>query len=84
MPIGLTINSAVNHLTNIQAVHLAPQNVTVNAILPGVFPTKMTAVGLEVYGKHLIAAQPTGESPGHVVFAACRLVTDSEPYLVVV
>ena len=53
---------AVNHLTSVQAVALAPKHVTVNAILPGVFPSKMTAHGIEKFGEELARAQPTGAS----------------------
>lgn len=53
--------AAVNHLTSSLAVKLIKQNITVNAILPGVFPSKMTAFGLRTAGDKLfIAGQPTG------------------------
>ena len=35
--------AAANHLTSTLAVSLGPKMITVNAILPGVFPSKMTA-----------------------------------------
>ena len=35
--------AALNHLTKILANELAARNITVNAIAPGVFPSKMTA-----------------------------------------
>ncbi|KAJ7494347.1 hypothetical protein B0H11DRAFT_1995092 [Mycena galericulata] len=53
--------AAVNHLTTQLAVKLGPSQVTVNAILPGFFPSKMTAFGLKSAGEELLAAgQPTG------------------------
>ncbi|GAW02086.1 MAG: hypothetical protein NXY57DRAFT_262772 [Lentinula lateritia] len=53
--------AAVNHLTSQLALKLAPRHVTVNAILPGVFPSKMTAFGLQTSGAAaFIANQPTG------------------------
>ncbi|KAJ4474817.1 rhamnolipids biosynthesis 3-oxoacyl-reductase [Lentinula aciculospora] len=53
--------AAVNHLTSQLALKLAPRHVTVNAILPGVFPSKMTAFGLQTAGDAaFIANQPTG------------------------
>ncbi|KIJ17032.1 hypothetical protein PAXINDRAFT_167860 [Paxillus involutus ATCC 200175] len=53
--------AAVNHLTSILAVKLGPQNITVNAICPGIFPTKMTAYGFKSAGEEKIASQqPTG------------------------
>jgi len=38
-----TSKAAVNHLTRILAKELAPKKITVNAIAPGFFPSKMTA-----------------------------------------
>ncbi|KAJ3823085.1 rhamnolipids biosynthesis 3-oxoacyl-reductase [Lentinula raphanica] len=53
--------AAVNHLTSQLALKLAPRHVTVNAILPGVFPSKMTAFGLQTAGDAtFVANQPTG------------------------
>ncbi|KAF7314971.1 hypothetical protein MIND_00011200 [Mycena indigotica] len=52
--------AAVNHLTSQLAVKLAPGCVTVNAILPGVYPSKMTAFGLQKAGDKMNAAQPMG------------------------
>ncbi|KAK0455194.1 uncharacterized protein EV420DRAFT_1644841 [Desarmillaria tabescens] len=53
--------AAVNHLTSSLAVKLGPRHVTVNAILPGLFPSKMTAWGFRTAGeKTFIASQPTG------------------------
>ncbi|KAJ3849947.1 hypothetical protein EV368DRAFT_85030 [Lentinula lateritia] len=63
-PSGLSLNPdihTVNHLTSQLALKLAPRHVTVNAILPGVFPSKMTAFGLQTSGAAaFIANQPTG------------------------
>ncbi|KAJ7684359.1 hypothetical protein DFH06DRAFT_1072974 [Mycena polygramma] len=53
--------AAVNHLTTQLAVKLGPSQVTVNAILPGFFPSKMTAFGLKTAGEGILAkGQPTG------------------------
>ncbi|KAJ7221498.1 hypothetical protein GGX14DRAFT_353661, partial [Mycena pura] len=53
--------AAVNHLTTQLAVKLGPSQVTVNAILPGFFPSKMTAFGLKTAGEEVISmGQPTG------------------------
>jgi NAD(P)-dependent dehydrogenase (short-subunit alcohol dehydrogenase family) len=35
--------AAIHHLSKVLAADLAPHNITVNAIVPGYFPTKMTA-----------------------------------------
>ncbi|EIW53462.1 NAD-P-binding protein [Trametes versicolor FP-101664 SS1] len=46
-----TSKAAVNHLTILLATTLAPKFITVNAILPGVFPSKMTAYALKQLGE---------------------------------
>ncbi|KAI0634163.1 NAD-P-binding protein [Trametes polyzona] len=50
-----TSKAAVNHLTILLATTLAPKFITVNAILPGVFPSKMTAFGLKQFGESGLA-----------------------------
>ncbi|KAG7097598.1 hypothetical protein E1B28_004934 [Marasmius oreades] len=53
--------AAANQLTSSLAVELGPSQITVNAILPGVFPSKMTAFGLKTYGEEtFIHSQPSG------------------------
>ncbi|KAF8237090.1 NAD(P)-binding protein [Tricholoma matsutake] len=53
--------AAVNQLTSMLALKLGPRHVTVNAILPGLFPSKMTAFGLKTAGDEAFAsAQPSG------------------------
>ncbi|KAF7298370.1 hypothetical protein MKEN_01361600 [Mycena kentingensis (nom. inval.)] len=52
--------AAVNHLTTQLAVKLGPSQVTVNAILPGFFPSKMTAFGYKTSGDLIAMGQPTG------------------------
>ncbi|KZM22276.1 uncharacterized protein EKO05_0011366 [Ascochyta rabiei] len=52
--------AAAIHLTKMTASKLAPKNIMVNVICPGVFPSRMTNFGLEKYGKSLTAGQPTG------------------------
>lgn len=48
------------HLTRTMAVSLAERNVLVNCICPGVFPSRMTAYGLEENKDVLEGIQPTG------------------------
>jgi len=52
--------AAAIHLTKMTASKLAPKNIMVNVICPGVFPSRMTNFGLEKYGKALASGQPTG------------------------
>lgn len=61
--------AAVNHLTSQLAFKLLSSHVTVNAIAPGLFPSKMTAFGFKQVGEESFAAnQPTGRfgQPGDV------------------
>ncbi|KZS98804.1 rhamnolipids biosynthesis 3-oxoacyl-reductase [Sistotremastrum niveocremeum HHB9708] len=55
-----TSKAAVNHLTSLMASSLAPRFITVNAILPGVFPSKMTAFGFKTHGEKMAVGQPMG------------------------
>ncbi|KAH3939019.1 hypothetical protein HBI56_234580 [Parastagonospora nodorum] len=52
--------AACIHLTKMTASKLAPKHIMVNAICPGVFPSRMTNFGLEKYKDALESGQPTG------------------------
>ncbi|KAF8735242.1 hypothetical protein AX14_002445 [Amanita brunnescens Koide BX004] len=53
--------AAANHLTSALAVKLGREHITVNAICPGLFPTKMTAFGINNVGEDaFVSIQPTG------------------------
>ncbi|KAF1974192.1 3-oxoacyl-reductase, partial [Bimuria novae-zelandiae CBS 107.79] len=52
--------AACIHLTKLQASKLAPKNIMVNVICPGVFPSRMTAFGLSRFKDTLVSGQPTG------------------------
>ena len=70
--------AAAVHLSRILASKLAPANVNVNCICPGVFPSKMTAFGLERGMAGLVERQPTGrigtaeDFAGVVLFLSSR------------
>ncbi|KAF4578313.1 hypothetical protein EYR40_001525 [Pleurotus pulmonarius] len=56
-----TSKAAVNHLTSQLAITLVRRHINVNAILPGLFPSKMTAFGFKTVGSdNFASAQPTG------------------------
>lgn len=52
--------AACIHLSKMQASKLAPENIMVNCIAPGVFPSRMTAYGFKNAHETLVAGQPTG------------------------
>jgi len=54
--------AALNHLTTTLAVKLSKRKIMVNAILPGAFPTRMTAFGLKQHGDTVTAQHPTGRT----------------------
>jgi len=52
--------AAASHLARVLATSYASRHVNVNAIAPGVFPSRMTAFGISKYEEQLIEHQPTG------------------------
>ncbi|RKO99012.1 hypothetical protein CXG81DRAFT_15154 [Caulochytrium protostelioides] len=52
--------AAVMHLTSVLARQFVYEHITVNAILPGIFPSNMTAYGLKNNHDEIIRHQPTG------------------------
>ena len=70
--------AAVHHLTRMLAVHLGGRAITVNAIAPGFFPSKMTEVLLENYRDTFEKACPLGrigesaDMAGIAIFLASR------------
>jgi NAD(P)-dependent dehydrogenase (short-subunit alcohol dehydrogenase family) len=70
--------AAVHHLTRALAQRMGRDNVTVNAIAPGPFPTRMTAAMLDEQGELLRRKSPLGrlgepdDMAGIAVFLASR------------
>ncbi len=52
--------AAVHHLTRVLARRLAPQGITVNAVAPGPFESKMMAETLRRFGQEIRASCPLG------------------------
>ena len=70
--------AAVHHLTKVLARELGPRKVTVNAIAPGPFPSKMMAAVLDEHEDLIAASSPLGrigrgdDIAGSVIFLASR------------
>jgi NAD(P)-dependent dehydrogenase (short-subunit alcohol dehydrogenase family) len=70
--------AGVHHLTRALARKLGPQHITVNAIAPGPFESKMMAATLEAFGDTIAAGAPLGrigrddDMAGVAVYLASR------------
>ncbi|KAI9462771.1 rhamnolipids biosynthesis 3-oxoacyl-reductase [Lactarius psammicola] len=80
-----TSKAAVNHLTSQLAVTLGPQFITVNAICPGLFPSKMTAFGIKNAGgtERLAEGHPWGRvgEPTDMAGVALFLASTAAAYV---
>ncbi|OAL38912.1 hypothetical protein AYO20_01663 [Fonsecaea nubica] len=70
--------AACIHLSKLQASKLAPLNIMVNCICPGVFPSRMTNFGMEKYLDTLLERQPTGRVGKASDFAGLVLFLSSK------
>src|SRR5215210_6407835 len=70
--------AALHHLTRVLAKELGPRRITVNAVAPGPFESKMMAATLEAFGKEIAARSPLGrigrpdDMAGVVVYLTSR------------
>ena len=70
--------AAVHQLTRVLAKELGPRHITVNAVAPGPFESKMMAATLEAFGEQIAARAPLGrigrpdDMAGVAVFLASR------------
>ncbi|MDQ1521733.1 MAG: hypothetical protein QOI55_2806 [Actinomycetota bacterium] len=55
-----TSKAAIHHLTRVLARELGPRNITVNAVAPGPFESKMMAETLRNFGDSIAASSPLG------------------------
>jgi NAD(P)-dependent dehydrogenase (short-subunit alcohol dehydrogenase family) len=77
-----TSKAAVHQLTRVLARRLGPDHITVNAIAPGPFQSKMMAVTLERFGEQIASTSPLGRigRPDDMAGAAVYLSSRAGAY----
>ncbi len=75
--------AAVHHLTRVLAVQLGPRNITVNAVAPGPFESKMTEWMLDNFRSDIEAQCPLGRigEPSDMAGVAIYLASRAGAYL---
>jgi NAD(P)-dependent dehydrogenase (short-subunit alcohol dehydrogenase family) len=75
--------AAVHHLTRVLAMQLAPRHITVNAVAPGPFESKMMAETLQRFGDAIRASCPLGRigTPEDMAGVAIYLASRAGAYL---
>jgi len=75
--------AAVHHMTRVLAQRLAPQHITVNAVAPGPFESKMMAETLKNFGDMIVASCPLGRigEPEDMAGVAIYLASRAGAYL---
>lgn len=75
--------AAVHHLTRALAVRLAKHNVTVNAVAPGPFESKMMAATLDAFRDQIVASCPLGRigEPEDMAGVAIYLASRAAAYV---
>ena len=75
--------AAVHHLTRVLARRLAPSHITVNAVAPGPFESKMMAATLERFGDAIASSCPLGRigTPEDMAGVAIYLASRAGAYV---
>ena len=75
--------AGLHHLTRVLAIELGPQHITVNAVAPGPFESKMMAQTLREHGDEIAAHAPLGRigRPDHMAGIAVFLASRASAYV---